>query len=154
MDQSSNQPPSDQGQTDTDTQSVQTPPVEPNAQDATTTDTPAPTDQETATQSSPTPTVSNDQESQQTVEGKDEIESENYVENVGGDQIGLLDEISGSDQLLGEVAEEMLLDKEKVKAILTGLLNKIDQGQITTEEIALILASTVVDELGSDEEIL
>lgn len=149
MDQNSNQPPPDQGQTDTDTQ-----PVEPNAQDASTTDTQAPSDPQTATQSSPTPTVENTQESQQNVEGEDETQPGNYAEDVGGDQIGLLDEISGSDQLLEEVAEEMQLDKESVRTILTGLLNKIDQGQITTEEIALILASSIADELTNDEDIV
>jgi hypothetical protein len=69
-----------------------------------------------------------------------------YIEEVGGDMIGLLDEVNGDDTLIQKVADEMELDKDKIKSILTPLLHKIDQGQITVEEIALIMASTVVDE--------
>jgi len=72
---------------------------------------------------------------------------DNYIENVGGDMIGLLDEINGDEELIQKVADEMRLDKEKVKTILAGILNKIDQGQLTAEDFALVMASTVADEL-------
>jgi ubiquinone biosynthesis protein Coq4 len=75
-----------------------------------------------------------------------------YIEDVGGDMIGLLDEINEDDALVQKVADEMQLDKEKVRAILTPLLNKLDQGQITIDEIALIMASTIVDEEIDTEE--
>jgi len=71
----------------------------------------------------------------------------NYIDDVGGDMIGLLDEINEDENLIQKVADEMQLDKEKVKSILTGLLNKIDQGQVTAEELAIIMAATVADEL-------
>jgi len=75
-----------------------------------------------------------------------------YIEDVGGDMIGLLDEINEDDTLVQKVADEMELDKEKVRGILTPLMNKIDQGQITVDEIALIMASTVVDEETNEQE--
>ena len=75
----------------------------------------------------------------------------NYIEDVGEDLIDLLDEISEDENLLKAVADEMQLDKERVKGILTGLLTKIDQGQITDEELALIMASTVADEVIQNE---
>ena len=58
----------------------------------------------------------------------------------------MLDEISDDENLLQMVATEMQLDKEKVKKILVKLLEKIDKEEITYEELALIMASTVADE--------
>ena len=147
---------SNQSQDDTtpteDTQSVQAPlSTDPNNQSDSTTSN-EPTSEAPVAQSNPAdPQTTDDQQATAT---SDVPEPENYIENVGGDEIGLLDEISTNDQLLQEVADEMQLDTEKVKSILSTLLDKIDQGQITTEEIALILASTVADELTNDEEIL
>ena len=68
------------------------------------------------------------------------------AEDIGDNLIDLLDEINEDENLLQMVANEMELNKEKVKGILTKLLDKIDQEQITTEELALIMASTVADE--------
>ena len=70
-----------------------------------------------------------------------------YIEDVGEDLIDLLDEINEDENLTEAVAKEMRLDKESVKAILAKLLAKIDQGQITEDELALIMASTVADEV-------
>jgi hypothetical protein len=75
----------------------------------------------------------------------------NYIEDVGEDLIDLLDEIEANDNLIDIVANEMSLDKDRVKSILTKLLDKIDQEQITAEEIALIMASTAVDEVPAEE---
>ena len=99
------------------------------------------------------PTAQNDTTNQANPATADQqTQAPDYIEDVGGDMIGLLDEISGDDTLVQKVADEMELDKEKVHGILTPLLNKIDQGQITVDEIALIMASTVVDEDTNTEE--
>lgn len=45
----------------------------------------------------------------------------------------------------------MEIDKEKTKVILTNLLKKIDNEQITSEELALIMASTITDEASNLE---
>jgi hypothetical protein len=74
-----------------------------------------------------------------------------YAEDIGDKLIYLLDDINSDENLLQMVANEMELDKEKVKGILTKLLDKIDQEQITTEELALIMASTVADETSNQE---
>ena len=50
-----------------------------------------------------------------------------YVEDIGDNLIDLLDEINEDENLLQMVANEMEIDKEKVKGILTNLLDKIDQ---------------------------
>ena len=76
---------------------------------------------------------------------------EGYVEDIGGGIIDLLDDINEKENLLEIVADEMELDKERVKGTLAKLLDKIDQEQITSEEIALIMASTIVDEASNKE---
>jgi hypothetical protein len=95
-----------------------------------------------------TPPAATDQQNANTGNVQQPI---NYVDDVGGDMIGLLDEINDDDKLVQEVADEMQLEKEKVKSILAGLLNKIDQGQVTAEEIALMMAATVADQLAEEE---
>jgi hypothetical protein len=70
-----------------------------------------------------------------------------YINDVGEDLIDLLDEISENDTLLQAVAGEMKLDANKVKSMLASVLDKIDNEQITTEDIALIMAATVADEV-------
>jgi len=156
------------------TQPIPTPPQDQNIQTPPVTNDPVtptvPVDPNPVSQSEPTkptdpasqnhvvtpnsPLDSQTTEVQQNTNTGEDSEQENYDENVGGDAIGLLDEISTDQHLLQEVADEMQLDPEKVTSILTTLLDKIDQGQVTAEEIALILASTVADELTNDEEIL
>lgn len=75
---------------------------------------------------------------------------DNYITNVGESLIDLLDDIQGDDSLIQVVAKEMSLEPEKIKSILTPLLDKIDKGQITMEELALLMAAPVVDD-ASDE---
>jgi len=75
-----------------------------------------------------------------------------YIEDVGGSVVDLLDDIEESDELVDVVAKEMKLDSQKVKTILGGLLDKIDQGQITIEELALIMAAPVVDEVQDEQQ--
>jgi len=135
MDQNDTTQTTDQQQTDTRqadaTQSDQTQTLaEPVPQNLATTPATDPAQTQPANQTAPAVASKND-----------------YIENVGGDMIGLLDEINGDDKLIQEVATEMNLDKEKVKTILAGILSKIDQGQLTAEDFALIMASTVADEL-------
>ena len=79
------------------------------------------------------------------------LTDESYIENIGDSLIDLLDDIDEDENLLQVVADEMELDKERVKGILTTLLDKIDQEQITSEELALIMASTVADEASNKE---
>lgn len=69
-----------------------------------------------------------------------------YVNEVGEDLIDLLDEISEDNNLLQVVANEMKLDPTKVQSMLASVLDKIDKEQITTEDLALIMASTAADE--------
>jgi hypothetical protein len=75
------------------------------------------------------------------------VQEGNYIEDVGGSVIDLLDDIDGSDNLVKIVANEMRLDDQRVRTILSGLLAKIDQNQLTIEELALIMAAPVVDEV-------
>jgi hypothetical protein len=70
----------------------------------------------------------------------------NYINEVGEDLIDLLDEISENNELLQVVASEMQLDTNKVQSMLASVLDKIDKEQITTEDIALIMAATAADE--------
>lgn len=74
-----------------------------------------------------------------------------YVEDIGEGLIDLLDDINEDENLLQIVADEMELDKERVRETLATLLDKIDQEQITPEELALIMASTVADEASNKE---
>lgn len=104
---------------------------------------------------SATPTLPSQSENAQTQQANPSAESQtqpaDYIEDVGGDMIGLLDEINENDALIQKVADEMQFDKEKVRSMLASLLNKIDQEQITEGDIALIMASTVADELTEEE---
>ena len=72
---------------------------------------------------------------------------EDYIENTGGSVIDLLEDVNENDDFIQVIAQEMRLDSEQVKAILTPLLDKIQQGQITMEELALIMTAPIVDEL-------
>lgn len=71
---------------------------------------------------------------------------DDYVENVGGSVIDLLEDVNENEDLVQMVAEEMRLDEAKLKSILSPLLDKIHNGQITIDELALIMAAPVVDE--------
>jgi len=75
------------------------------------------------------------------------VQEGNYIEDVGGSVLDLLDDIDESDDLVKIVAKEMRLDDQRVRTILSGLLTKIDQNQLTIEELALIMAAPVVDEV-------
>lgn len=127
------QPQQDAGQPDmTQTNSVPPPPPvsEPDATPATA----STTDQGQAdTQGQPT-------------QDNPEQAAADYIENVGESLIDLMDEVNSDDNLIKIVADEMKLDEVKVKSILTTLLDKIDKEQITVEELAFIMAVTVVDE--------
>lgn len=68
-----------------------------------------------------------------------------YIEAVGESTVSLLDDISADESLIQIVATEMKLDTSRVKSTLAALLDKIDKEQITTEELALIMAASVVD---------
>lgn len=68
-----------------------------------------------------------------------------YIEDMGGSLIILLQQINTNDELLAEVATEMELDTTKTKVILTNFLDKINHGQITQEDLALIMAAPVVE---------
>ena len=74
------------------------------------------------------------------------VPAPDYVNEVGEDVIDLLDEISEDNNLLQLVAQEMQLDPTKVQSMLASVLDKIDKEQITTEDLALIMASTAADE--------
>jgi hypothetical protein len=95
----------------------------------------------------PTPDINSQQIVNQTQTSSDITQqAEGYVEEVGGSLLDLMDEVSTDDTLIQTVADEMKLDINKVKSILTTLLDKIDKDQITIEELAFIMAVTVVDE--------
>lgn len=71
----------------------------------------------------------------------------NYIEDVGNSVLELLDDIDSDEKLQQIIAGEMRLDASTVKSILTGLLDKVDQGQITKDELALLMAAPVVDDI-------
>jgi hypothetical protein len=143
--QVTDQPQTDAAQADTSQSDQQQSKSDPAQQDGQQTDTAPQADAEVdATQ---TPDQSQDNASASAAQ-----QPVNYVQDVGGDLIGLLDEIEGDENLIQTVADEMALDKENVKTILTGLLDKIDKGQVTAEELALIMAAPVVDELSDEQE--
>jgi len=89
------------------------------------------------------PTVEPEQPSANNAE---EATADDYVENVGGSLLDLMDEVNEDDNLIQLVADEMKIDVTKAKSILTTLLDKLDKEQITMEELAFIMAVTVADE--------
>jgi hypothetical protein len=71
---------------------------------------------------------------------------EDYITNVGEQLIDLLTDISLSDEAKQKVADTMRLPVPQVTAILDRLLDKIDSGQVTAAELALIMTAPVADE--------
>jgi hypothetical protein len=142
--QVTDQPQSDAAQTDANQQ--QSVPADPVQQDNPSAES-ADATQQTDSAPSDEPATDQTQPDDQQAAGTSDVQAGSYIDDVGGDMIGLLDEIEEDENLIQMVADEMALDKEKVKTILTGLLDKIDKEQITVEEIALIMAATVADEL-------
>jgi len=71
---------------------------------------------------------------------------EDYITNVGEQLIDLLTDISLSDEAKQKVADTMRLPVPQVTAILDRLLDKIDNGQVTAAELALIMTAPVADE--------
>lgn len=90
--------------------------------------------------------IQNVVQEQNSTPSSDVPQDANYIENVGGSLLDLIEEVNSNDNLIQIVADEMKLDVNKIKSIITGLLDKVDNGQLTTEELAFIMAVTVVDE--------
>jgi hypothetical protein len=80
-----------------------------------------------------------------------EEEDENYTEDFGNYIIELLDDISADENLTQKIANKMGLDKEETTEILENILQKIDDEQITPEELALIMTAPIVDERSDNE---
>lgn len=71
----------------------------------------------------------------------DQTTDEDYIEDLGEDLIDFLDDMEGNENLLQNIASDMGIEKERARSILTKLLDKIDQEQISTEELALIITA-------------
>jgi hypothetical protein len=146
-DQPADVPQADANQMDQSQEPAQAAPVQDDTQPAQDfpVDQPQQTDQ---TQSQPAPDYNQPQENAQPapVPEGDDAQVGDYIENVGGSVIDLLNDVNESDELVQIVANEMRLDNAKVKILLASLINKINQGQVTMEELALLMAAPVVDE--------
>jgi len=104
-------------------------------------------------ESTPEDTNSNSEQLASQIQPAEEAaQDEDYIENVGGSVIDLLEDIENNEDFIQVVAQEMQLDVNAVKSILTPLVDKIHQGQISIEELALIMAAPVVDEVTENPE--
>jgi hypothetical protein len=107
---------------------------------------PSPADAQSDVSQQPRPSVDpsvaqppQEQQAQQQQQG-------DYITNVGRSMVDLLTDISLSDELTKTVADTMRLTVGQVTEILEGLLDKVDNEQVTEEELALIITAPVVDE--------
>ena len=85
-------------------------------------------------------------EAQSVSQPTDATQEENYIDNVGGSMIELMQDIAADEALKAQVAEEMRIDITAFNSILTEVSKKIEQQQLTKEVIALLLAASVVEE--------
>lgn len=69
-----------------------------------------------------------------------------YIDNTGGSFMDLLQEISQDPTAQQEIATEMHMDLPRLQATLATILGKINQGQITKEELSLLLTAPMIDE--------
>lgn len=76
---------------------------------------------------------------------------EDYIEDLGEDLIDFLDDMEANENLLQNIANDMGIEKERARSILAKLLDKIDQEQITTEDIALIITAVGAGAIPEDE---
>lgn len=83
---------------------------------------------------------------QQDTSEKTHDERGDYVTNVGGSLVDLLTDISLSETRQQKVADTMRISVEEGKALLHGLLDKIDKEELTRAELALIMTAPVADE--------
>lgn len=68
-----------------------------------------------------------------------------YVVKVGRSMVDLLTDISVSDTSKQQIAEEMKLSVDQVNTICTKLLDKIDNGDITEEDLAFLMTAPIAD---------
>jgi len=90
--------------------------------------------------------VSAAQQSDSTTNVGDTPQEEDYVTNVGLSMIDLFTDISMSEGRKQKVAEAMKISVAQVTTIVEQLLDKIDNEQITEEELVFIISSSVADE--------
>ncbi|GIW61436.1 MAG: hypothetical protein KatS3mg089_0288 [Patescibacteria group bacterium] len=77
---------------------------------------------------------------------------EDYITNVGQSMIDLLTDISNSDVRKQKIATEMRISIEQVTTICNRLLDKIDSGELTEEDLAFLIASPIADASLNQEE--
>lgn len=74
-------------------------------------------------------------------------DSETYIANTGGAMITLLKEISENSKFSQRVAEEMGLSVAQCTQLVSTIIKKINQGQITADELAVMMTAPIIDEL-------
>jgi len=79
--------------------------------------------------------------------GENTTQEGDYVTNVGVSMVDLFTDISMSEERKQKVAETMRISVAQVATIVEQLLDKIDNEQITEEELAFIISSPVADEV-------
>jgi hypothetical protein len=70
---------------------------------------------------------------------------EDYILNVGQSMIDLLTDISNSDVRKQKIATEMRISVEQVTTICDRLLEKIDSGELTEEDLAFLITAPIAD---------
>ncbi len=75
-----------------------------------------------------------------------------YILNVGQSMIDLLTDISNSDVRKQKIATEMRISVEQVTTICDRLLEKIDSGELTEEDLAFLITSPIADNAPTQEE--
>lgn len=91
-----------------------------------------------------TPPVSETSPSQPVPVAADEAGS--YITNVGQSMVDLLTDISTSDVAKQKIAARMRLPVEQVAATCNRLLDKIDNVELTEEDLAFLLTAPIADE--------
>lgn len=74
------------------------------------------------------------------------LDAATYIDNTGGSFIDLLQEITDDPALQQKVATEMHMDLPTFQTLLTTLFNKVTQGQITKEELSLLMTAPMIDD--------
>lgn len=75
-----------------------------------------------------------------------------YILNVGQSMIDLLTDISNSDVRKQKIATEMRISVEQVTTICDRLLEKIDSGELTEEDLAFLITSPIADTAPTQQE--
>lgn len=92
------------------------------------------------------PSVEQVDTSSEAVEESTEDAPTNYIENMGGSLVDLLEQVNTSPDLVATLAKEMHLEHDATQTILETFLDKVHNGTITKEELALALTAPILEE--------